>query len=97
MTKQHLAFAGAATLIVGLFVPILSMPMVGNVHLLLNGRSIPGLVILGLAVLAGTLAAMKRLPQVLWPGLAALGVALYSMGTMLAGPWRDAGIPCRHC
>lgn len=85
MTKQHLAFAGAAILIVGLFVPIVSMPIVGNVHLLMNGRSIPGLIILGLAVVAGFLTAAKKLPQVLWPGLAALGISLYAMGTLLTG------------
>jgi len=49
MTLRNIGFAGAGLLLIGLFVPIASMPMVGNINLMVGGLSVPSLCLLALA------------------------------------------------
>ncbi|MBX3429709.1 MAG: hypothetical protein KF779_09015 [Hyphomonadaceae bacterium] len=83
MVNRNLALAGAVLLIVGLFVPIVSVPVFGNINLITNANA-AGLALLALAVLTAALAAKPNtLEQVLWPGLAAVAVISYSFVTLL--------------
>lgn len=77
MTNKNLAFAGAALLVVGLFTPILSMPIVGSVNLFNNGSNWSALILLGLAALTAGLAAKDRTEEVLWPGAAVAAILIY--------------------
>jgi hypothetical protein len=74
MDKKLLALVGAAVLIAGLFLPLVTTPE-GSVAMLLHDGTVgwEGLVVLALAVLAGALALMGQTRHVLWPGLAAAG------------------------
>lgn len=77
MNNKNFAFAGAALLFVGLFMPIVSLPIVGNVNLFNNGSNITAI---GIAVLAGialALAVKDRLRDLIWPGAAAAAVLAY--------------------
>lgn len=71
MSNRNLVFAGAAMLAVGLFLPVVRMPIVGTLNLLANGGDIVGLILLGLAVTAAFLAFKDRTTDAAWPGAAA--------------------------
>lgn len=85
MRNQNLAHVGAALLIVGLFTPIVSMPIVGNVSLFNNGSNISAMVLLLLAVGAAVLAAKGLEQDVLWPGSGASAILIYAFGRLQYG------------
>lgn len=72
-TAQILALAGCAVLIVGVFVPLLSLPIIGSITYVSNGRG-DGIIVLVLVAISGILA-MARKYQGLWfTGLASLAL-----------------------
>jgi len=74
---KALALAGAALLVFGVFTPIASVPIMGDISLFTNGTI--GAVLLILLALAATwLALTERLHAVAWPGGAALAVLALS-------------------
>lgn len=74
MDKKLLALVGAAALIGGLFLPLVTT-LEGSETLLWRDGAVSwkGLVVLALAVLAGVLALIGQTRHVLWPGVAAAG------------------------
>jgi hypothetical protein len=77
MTNRNLIFAGSGLLAVGLFLPIVTLPILGTVNLFGNGGNLNAIALLVLAALAGGLALKDRLAEALWPGLGAAGILLY--------------------
>jgi hypothetical protein len=82
MNSKNLAFLGAGVLVAGLFTPIVTMPIVGDVNLFNNGTNLIGIDLLVLAALAALLAAKDRLRDVMWPGIAASGILVYEFGAL---------------
>ena len=70
MTNRNLALTGAGLLVVGLFVPIVSLPIVGSVNLFGNGSNLVATIILALSLIAGVLALKGREAEVIWPASA---------------------------
>lgn len=77
MTNRNLIFVGSGLLAVGLFLPIVTLPILGTVNLFGNGGNLNAIALLALAVIAGGLALKERPADVLWPALAAAGILLY--------------------
>jgi hypothetical protein len=82
MTNRHIAFAGAALLLLGLFTPIVTLPVVGSVNLFANGRSMVAIALVATAGLSIWLAHKERTSAIIWPALAAAGILLYSFGRL---------------
>lgn len=78
MDKKVLALAGAAVMIVGLFLPALSALGV-SASLLMPGGGVAweGLIVLACAVLGGGLALAGQTRHALWPGVAALAFLVW--------------------
>lgn len=77
MNDKTLAIGGAIALIIGLFLPIVSLPMVGQVNLIGNFTNMSSLALLALGVLALFLAAKDRVAEAIWPGGAAAAMLAY--------------------
>src|ERR1044071_7928318 len=82
--KLTLALAGAALLVVGVFLPIVSMPMVGSVNYFANGRG-DGIIVIILAAAAAALALTKRYKFVTFVGLASLALVSYTLFRLISG------------
>lgn len=82
MNSKTLGFAGAALLIVGLFLPIATMPFLGSVTLMSYGFSVvaSGLLVLGL--LSGFLVWADRRDALIWTGGGALLTVIYLFGRL---------------
>ena len=76
--SKSVSYAGAAALVLGLFTPVMKMPIVGNINLFANGQNLIGLALLALGAVAGGLALKDRDEDVIWPGAAALAILVYS-------------------
>lgn len=75
--NKTLALVGAALLFVGVFMPILSVPIVGSVNYFMNGKG-DGTIVLVLALVAAGLALSGRVRDVVWPGAASLAMLAIS-------------------
>lgn len=62
--KQLIGFFGAFLLLIGVFLPVLSAPMIGAISLLNNGKG-DGVILCGLAILSFVIIALKRF-KLLW-------------------------------
>ena len=82
MTNRYIAFLGAALLVAGLFVPIVTIPIVGTVNLLSNGGNATAWALLVLSLIGVGLAAKHREADLLWVGAAACGIVIYSFGRL---------------
>ncbi len=81
-TKQILAILGSLLLFVGVFLPIVSMPIVGSLNYFQNGRG-DGAIVLILAVVSVALALTRRF-QGLWiTGLSSVGLLLFALVNFL--------------
>lgn len=65
--NKNVALIGAGLLFVGVFLPIISVPIVGSVNYFMNGRG-DGTIVLLMALVAGGLALADRVRHVIWPG-----------------------------
>ena len=74
---KALALVGAALLVFGVFTPIASVPIMGDISLFTNG-TIGAAILILLALAAGWMALTERLHAVAWPGGAALAVLALS-------------------
>ncbi len=74
-TKQLLGLIGSIVLFVGVFTPIVSMPIVGNMNFFQNGEGI-GVIVLILAVISFIMVLTKKYHGLLIIGLVNLGVLL---------------------
>ena len=77
MNDKSLALIGASMLFIGAFLPIVSLPIVGQMNYFQNGRG-DGVVIVVLAAIIAGCAATERVRIVLWPGLASLAVLAWT-------------------
>lgn len=79
MDKKFIVLVGVVALIAGVFLPVVTVPVVGSINLLQppGGGMGDGIFILGFAVLAGLLAILGQAKHALWPALAALGFVVY--------------------
>jgi len=82
--EKTLALVGSALLFVGVFMPILSMPIVGSVNYFMNGKG-DGVIIIVLALAAAGLAMAGRVRDVVWPGAAALAMLAYTFFRVQSG------------
>lgn len=85
MTLRNVGFGGAGALAIGLFTPILTLPIVGNVNLFNNGSNWIAMILLALVALAGVLIVRQRFADVIWPGAAAAAILLFVFGRMQYG------------
>jgi hypothetical protein len=75
--RTTLGITGSALLAVGAFLPLVSVPIVGSITYVHNGRG-DGIIVLALAVLSALIVLAKRF-RVLWlTGLASLALIGYS-------------------
>ena len=73
MDNRILALVGAGLLIVGVFLPIVSLPIVGSMNMLMPGGQIgDGIFILVFALAGGGLALAGKVRHVVWPALLSL-------------------------
>ena len=79
MTRDNrtLTLVGAAVLFIGVFLPIVSLPFVGSMNYVKNGRG-DGVIVLILAVIAAGLALAGRTRDVIWPGIASLALLAFT-------------------
>jgi hypothetical protein len=82
--KLALALAGAALLVIGIFLPIVSMPMVGSINYFNNGRG-DGIIVLALAAVTVALALAKKFKFVTFTGLATLALITYTLFRLISG------------
>lgn len=78
MDKKMIALLGAVLLIVGSFLPIANLPILGSINLTMPGGSVgDGVFVIALAVIAAVLALMGKVRHVIWPGLCALAFVIW--------------------
>ena len=82
MNRQTLGYLGAALLVAGLFVPILTLALAGNVTLMGNGSNFAALAILVLAGISAVLVGKERQIDLVWPGIASAATLIYLFGRL---------------
>jgi hypothetical protein len=76
--RQLFGYVGAALLISGTFLPLVSLPIVGSINYFLNGKG-DGVFVIGYGVLAIIFTAIKRY-KLLWiPALLAVAQLTYAL------------------
>lgn len=76
-TKKILGFVGSIVLIVGVFAPIISIPIVGNMNYYRNGEG-DGIIILILAIISMILLLIEKYVWIWVTGICSLGIIIYS-------------------
>jgi hypothetical protein len=74
-TRFVLGMAGSVLLALGVFLPLITMPIVGSMNYFQNGRG-DGTILLVVAVVAVILAAARRLDWLLVPGAASVAMLI---------------------
>ena len=82
MNSKTMGFLGAGLLIVGLFLPIATLPFLGSVTLMSNGFNIVAIVLLILGLLSGFLVWAERREALIWTGGASLLTVIYMFGRL---------------
>lgn len=82
--KLTLALAGAVLLVIGDFLPIVSMPIVGSINYFNNGRG-DGIIVLALAAATAALAMTRKFKLVTYTGLASLALITYTLFRLISG------------
>ena len=77
MPDRTIALIGAGLLFLGAFVPVVSLPLAGSITYFQSGRG-DGVLIVLLATATAILAGTRNTRHVLWTGLGALALILYS-------------------
>lgn len=80
MNSKTMGFVGAGLLIVGLFLPIATLPFLGDVTLMSNGFNIVAIGLLILGLLSGVMVWAERREALIWSGAAALLTIIYMFG-----------------
>jgi hypothetical protein len=84
MTNRNLALIGAALLLVGVFMPIVSIPIMGSITYYMNGQG-DGVLVLLMAAAAGGLALAGRVRDVVWPGAVSLAMLAFTFFRFQSG------------
>lgn len=82
MNNKTLGFVGTALLVVGLFLPIATLPLLGSVTLMSNGFNVVAIVLLILGITSGFMAWAERRDALIWTGGAALLTVIYMFGRL---------------
>lgn len=82
MDRQTLGYTGAVLLVAGLFLPIVTFPLAGNITLMGNGSNYAALALLVLGGISAVLVAKERQADLIWPGLAAAATLIYLFGRL---------------
>jgi hypothetical protein len=78
MDNKLLALIGAVLLVVGVFLPIANLPIVGSMNLIMPGGNMgDGIFVVVLAVIAAALALTGRVRHVIWPGALTLAFVVW--------------------
>lgn len=75
--KQMLGLIGSIVLIIGVFTPIVSLPIVGSMNYFNNGQG-DGTIVLGLAIVSLIVVLFKKYKALWLTGFASLGMLLYT-------------------
>ena len=75
--RQAVGFLGSAILFIGVFAPLVSIPVMGSINYLANGKG-DGLIVLGLAVMALIAVFLKKYELVTISGIASFCVMAYT-------------------
>ena len=76
-TKQLLGLIGSIVLFVGVFTPIVSVPIVGNMNYFQNGKG-DGTIVLILAIISLVLVLANKYKGLWFTGIGSLGVVLFA-------------------
>lgn len=82
MNSKTMGFVGSGLLIVGLFLPIATLPFLGSVTLMSNGFNVIAIGLLILGLLSGVLNWAERREALIWTGGAALLTVIYMFGRL---------------
>ena len=77
-TKQMLGLIGSVVLFIGVFAPIVSVPIMGNINYFQNGQG-DGMIILVLAAISLILVLMEKYKALWFTGSASLAVLLFTL------------------
>ena len=76
-TKQLLGLIGSAVLFVGVFAPIVSVPIMGNINYFNNGKG-DGVIVLVLAAISLFLVLLKKFKGLWFTGLGSIGIMVFT-------------------
>ena len=76
-TKQLLGLIGSAILFVGVFAPIVSIPIMGNINYFQNGKG-DGTIVLVLAVVSVILVLLKKFKGLWFTGLGSMAIMVFT-------------------
>ena len=76
-TKQLLGLIGSAVLFVGVFAPIVSVPIMGNINYFNNGKG-DGVIVLVLAVISLIFVLLKKFKGLWFTGLGSIGIMVFT-------------------
>lgn len=82
-TKKQLGIAGSIILFIGVFMPIVSIPLMGNMNYFQNGKG-DGAIVLVLAGISLILALAEKFKGLWFTGLGVLGIMLFSFTNFLS-------------
>jgi hypothetical protein len=82
MDRQKLGYLGGGLLVAGLFLPIVTLPIVGNVTLMANGTNLAALSLLILAGISTVLVAKDRQSDLIWSAFASAASLIYLFGRL---------------
>lgn len=82
-TKQLLGLIGSIVLFVGVFTPILRIPLMGNINYFRNGEG-DGTIVLILALISLVLALIKKYEGLWFTGIGSLGIILFTFVNLLS-------------
>ena len=83
MNLKLLASLGAGLIIVGLFLPIATLPLIGSITLMSNGFTIVAIGLLILGLMSGFFVWAERRDALIWTGGAALLIIIYMFARLL--------------
>ena len=84
ISKHQLGLLGSIILTIGVFMPIVSFPIVGSINYIYNGRG-DGLLVLMLAVISIILVSLKIYKGLWFTGIGSLWVMLYTFINLQSG------------
>jgi hypothetical protein len=76
-TKQLLGLIGSAVLFVGVFAPIISVPIMGNINYFNNGKG-DGVIVLVFAAISLILVLLKKFKGLWFTGLGSMGIMVFT-------------------
>jgi len=76
-TKHLLGLIGSAVLFVGVFVPIISIPIAGNINYFQNGKG-DGVIVLILAIISFILVLLKKFKGLWFTGLGSMAIMTFT-------------------